>query len=36
LFMGLLLGLLGYVLYLKREQVIDIAGRLTNQLRDKK
>ena len=36
LFTGLLLGILGYVLYLKRERVIDIAGRLTHQLRDKK
>jgi len=36
LFSGLLLGILGYVFYLKREQVIDIVGRLTHQLRDKK
>jgi len=36
LFTGLFLGLIGYVFYLKREQVMTIAGRLTAQLRDKK
>jgi hypothetical protein len=33
---GLLLGLIAYVFYLKREQVATIAGQLTAQLRDKK
>ena len=36
LFTGLLLGILGYVFYLKRERLINVAGRLTQQLRDKK
>ncbi|MFM8332450.1 MAG: multicopper oxidase domain-containing protein [Candidatus Methylumidiphilus sp.] len=36
LFSGLLLGMIGYVLYLKREHIKAVAGHLTAQLRDKK
>jgi len=36
LFTGLLLGLIGYGFYLKREQIMTLASQLTAQLRDKK